>query len=153
MPESVEARHVLQVRAALNEVAAGSVISHASAAILHGLPLWSVPLDRVHLTRNRRSGARVSPLIHLHAAGLDVADVVELGGVLVTSAARTVVDLARSLPFDQAVVVADGTLFLRSVTPAQLRDEVDRARRRTGTPPPAASSPSPMGAARALASR
>ncbi|MGY1779001.1 type IV toxin-antitoxin system AbiEi family antitoxin domain-containing protein [Geodermatophilus sp. SYSU D01036] len=29
----------------------GSVISHASAAVLHGLPLWRVAPERVHVTR------------------------------------------------------------------------------------------------------
>jgi hypothetical protein len=32
-------------------LAAGAVCSHVSAAVLHGLPVWQVPLGRVHVTR------------------------------------------------------------------------------------------------------
>ena len=38
--------------------AAAAVVSHASAAVLHGFPLWNVPLQRVHATRARPSGGR-----------------------------------------------------------------------------------------------
>jgi hypothetical protein len=36
-----------------------AVISHGSAAILHGLPIWPTAIDRVHVTRNRNSGEKM----------------------------------------------------------------------------------------------
>jgi hypothetical protein len=103
-------RHVLAVRAAMAGLSANAVVSHVSAAALHGLPLWGASLQRVHVTRNRRSGGRCGRYVHVHAARLDTDDVVEVQGLRVTSVARTVVDLARSVAFEAAVVTADGAL-------------------------------------------
>lgn len=33
------------------------MLSHVTAAVLHGLALWNTPLDVVHLTRNHRYAA------------------------------------------------------------------------------------------------
>ncbi len=48
--------------------------------------------------------------IQLHAAPLGASDVVVIDGVSVTTLARTVADLARSLSFEQAVVTGDAAL-------------------------------------------
>ncbi|TQM02222.1 type IV toxin-antitoxin system AbiEi family antitoxin domain-containing protein [Pseudonocardia kunmingensis] len=121
VPDDVLARHVLQVEAALAQLAGDAVVSHVSAAVLHGLSIWRVPLGRVHVTRARRNGGRCGVLVHVHTAALDPAEVVTIGGLRVTSLARTVADLARSLPFEQAVVLADSAMFHRR------RDRVERA--------------------------
>lgn len=127
-----ESRHLLAVLAALPQLGPGAVVSHASAAVLHGLPLWATPLDRVHVTRNRRSGGRRSRYLHLHAAALDVDEVEVVGDVLVTSVARTIVDLARELPFEPALVPADAALHRELVTAIELQDAVERASNRRG---------------------
>ena len=126
--------HALAVRATVAKVAPDAVVSHASAAVLHGLTLWNCPLGRVHVTRARSSGGRCTRLLHVHAAALDPDDVVEVDGTPVTSVARTVVDLARSLPFEPALVTADAALFAGLVTPDELADAVRRAAGRTGNP-------------------
>ena len=59
-------RHLLAVRATAAGLGAGAVISHVSAAVLHGWPVWSVPLRRVHVTRDRASGGRRGVQVHLH---------------------------------------------------------------------------------------
>ncbi len=105
-------------------------MSHTSAAVLHGLPLWGVRLDRVDATRDRTSGARTSGVVHLHAATLEPDEVVLVDGVLATSVARTLADLGRALPFEAALVPADAALFRGLVTPAELLVAVDRAARR-----------------------
>lgn len=87
----------------------GSVISHRSAAALHGLPLLNEPPDRPDLTvQPGRTGDVQGAL--LHRAGLRSQDIVEIDGQPVTSLARTVVDLARTLPPAAAVVTADAAL-------------------------------------------
>ena len=55
-----------------------------------------------------------------------------IGGVEVTSAARTIVDLARAVPFEQAVVAADSALVRGAVTPAELDEALERAGHRHG---------------------
>ncbi|WP_433556182.1 type IV toxin-antitoxin system AbiEi family antitoxin domain-containing protein [Pseudonocardia xinjiangensis] len=37
------ARHLLAVHAAAAQLSAGAVVSHVSAAVVHGLPLWFLP--------------------------------------------------------------------------------------------------------------
>jgi hypothetical protein len=129
-----ESRHVLLVRATVPGLTAGSVVSHASAAALHGLPVWAVGLERVHVTRRGSGGGRVSRGLHLHVAPLDPFEVVEVDGILVTSVARTILDMARSVPFTQAVVVADGALFTGRVVHDDLRAAQERAARWRGGP-------------------
>jgi predicted transcriptional regulator of viral defense system len=129
--------HRLAVRAAARRLAAGSVISHVSAAVLHGLPLWfaggQFPAGgRVQVTRDRRSGARRSAYLDLHATALEPDEVTMVDGLLVTSVARTVVDLARVAAFDSAVVTADGALHRGLVTPDELAVALDRGSRRPG---------------------
>ncbi len=63
-----EDRHALLVDATLPRLAPGAVVSHVSAAVAYGLPVWNVPLVRVHVTRDGRSGGRISGKLHLHAA-------------------------------------------------------------------------------------
>jgi hypothetical protein len=50
-------RALLLLQAALAELGAGAVASHVSAAVMHGLPTWGLPLDRAHVTFDRPSGA------------------------------------------------------------------------------------------------
>ncbi|HWN32987.1 MAG TPA: hypothetical protein VNP03_09585 [Pseudonocardia sp.] len=131
-PDDRHASHRLAVRAAARELGADAVVSHASAAVLHGLPTWRTPLDRVHVTKNRSSGGRRSPRVHLHVAALPPGEIVELAGVRVTSLLRTLADVARSVPFEQGVVVLDAALAGGLVDPAELPDALHRMRRRRG---------------------
>src|SRR5687768_14934167 len=58
-PEDAALHHELLVRAAVAELDGAAVVSHVSAAVVHGLSVWGLPLERVQVTRNRsRSGAR-----------------------------------------------------------------------------------------------
>ena len=97
-------RHLMLVAATLPLVSADAVVSHRSAAALHGLPTFS-GLDQVALTRSSGSGKRRGYL-HLHVAPLPADEVEVRDGVRVTTLARTVVDLARHLPHAEAVAVA-----------------------------------------------
>jgi len=124
VPPDVAARHLLQVRAACDRLSGDAVVSHVSAAVVHGLALWAVALDHVHVTRDRRSsGARRGRRVQVHCAALDTDEVVVIGGLRVTSVERTLVDLARTVPFEQTVVAADSALH-RHLTS---RDPLDLA--------------------------
>src|SRR5688500_17019426 len=50
LPPDRAAVHRLLVRATLAGLRRPAVVSHQSAAVLLGLPLWDVRLDRVHIT-------------------------------------------------------------------------------------------------------
>ena len=70
----------------------------------------------------------------MHAARLDADEIIEVDGVAVTSVSRTLADLARTLPFEQALVVADAALHRRRASPAAFADAVTRASGREGSP-------------------
>jgi Transcriptional regulator, AbiEi antitoxin len=127
-----EARHALAVRAAVAQLPTESVVSHASAAVLHGLPVWRIPLDRVHVTRDRPSGGHRRNGLHVHHIPLQQDEVTMVDGFLVTTAGRTLADLARATPFEQAVAVADAALFGEIVTRRELDEAVQRGARRPG---------------------
>lgn len=108
---SVREAHVRLVRA-VAEQSANSVISHVSAAVLHGLPVRNAALNRVHVTRPDTGHGKTSAHQQLHLRPLDDGEVVVRDGVRVTSLERTIVDLARSEPFGWAVSAADAALRL-----------------------------------------
>ena len=110
------------------------MVSHASAAVLHGMQLWRVPLGRVQVTRAVASGGRVHRAVRVRTAPLADDEVVVLGGVVVTSAARTVVDLLRDVSFEQGVVVADAALRTGLVSRPALARALGRARGWPGVP-------------------
>jgi hypothetical protein len=127
--QEAELRHRQLVEATVPLVGAGAV-SHLSAAVLHGLPVWGDPLDRVHLTRTDGTGRRRGHL-HLHVAPLEVDDVVALERLAVTSLARTVVDLGRSVPLQQAVAAGDAALRA-GLEPVDLAVALQQAEGRPG---------------------
>jgi hypothetical protein len=123
-----EARHAVLVRATLPTLAPHTVVSHVSAAVLHGLAVWAIPLDHVHVTRPEPSGGRIGSVVHRHVAPLDPTEITSIDGILVTCLARTVVDIARTVPFEHAVVVADSALDTHAdLTPATLTAALRRA--------------------------
>ncbi len=103
-------RHRLLVEATVRQTSEAAVVSHGSAAALHDLPIWSDGLTRVHLTRDRPTGAKVRRYVHQHSGPLAPDEVTEIDGIRVTTLARTVVDLGRSLPFARSVAVTDAAL-------------------------------------------
>jgi hypothetical protein len=109
-----------------------AVISHGSAAVLYGMPTWPRAIDRVHVTRNRNSGGNRRTVVQVHAAPLAAADITTIDGVPVTSLARTVLDLCRTLPIEQAVAAGDRALALGLVR-AVVEDRLSQMIRWPGT--------------------
>lgn len=127
-------RHVQLVLATVPRLDGNPVVSHLSAAALHGLPLWGVPLRTVHVTRDARSGGRRTRHLHVHPAAIGPDEVVTISGLRVTSAARTVADVARTARFESAVVVADAALKAQLCSRDEVEAAVARAGRRCGGP-------------------
>lgn len=70
----------------------------------------------------------------MHTAPLDADEIVFVGGIAVTSPARTIADIARRAPFEQAVVIADTALHRHLTSPSELAAAVSRAVRWPGVP-------------------
>lgn len=129
------ARHRLLLEATVAASHPNAVVSHVSAAVLHGIDVWGVPLARVHLTIDGQSGGRIVRRRHVHATPLRADEVVTSPeGFVVTSVARTVADIARSATFEQAVVTGDAALHCGLVSLDELRAAADRASSRRGAP-------------------
>jgi hypothetical protein len=107
-----ENRHRLLIAATAPQLSSGAVISHASAAVLHGLPTWPEALNRVHVSRNRNYGGKMRTVVAVHCTPFLPTEVIEIDGIPTTTLARTVVDLARSRPFEEAVAAGDRALAL-----------------------------------------
>lgn len=122
-----EAIHLDLVRATHRLVSDEAVVSHMSAAVLHGLPTWNSALTKAHFTRDREGGGRTEGPKHIHVAPLRESDVVVLDGLRVTSVARTVCDLARSLTPFKAVPIGDAALA-RGVARAELAEALARCK-------------------------
>jgi predicted transcriptional regulator of viral defense system len=118
-----EGRHLVAAGAALAGSGPHLVASHTTAARIHGLDLLDRPDDTVMLTQARGKGTRHPPKgTRLTAAALPASHVTVRYGLRVTTVARTVVDLARVLPFRAGVVTADAALDMRKVTKDELRE-------------------------------
>jgi predicted transcriptional regulator of viral defense system len=125
-PTAGLSRHRALVLATAPALRDGSVVSHGSAALLHGLPLWRVDGARVHVTRRPPAAGSGSARVHLHVARLPDSDVTLVDGVPATTMARTVVDLARSASFESAVVAADAALATGSFSREDLTGCLER---------------------------
>lgn len=128
---SDEDRHAMAVRA----VAASCIhpiVSHQSAAVLHGFEQWAPDLSRVHLSTDRANGGRRNARIHLHTNRLPAGSVGTVNGLSATTGIRTAVDLARSLSFEAAVCVLDSALRVTGASRDDLLDVLSGCAGMTG---------------------
>ncbi len=123
-------RHVQLLEATLPLLGPGSVISHASAAVLHGLPVRHDLLDRIWVTRPAGGHGRRGPVVQLRRCTLEAADVTVVNGVAATTLARTASDLARQLPYEWGVIGCDAAIAAGCSREAL----IDAARRANGWP-------------------
>lgn len=126
-------RHRELIEASLVGLADEAVLSHTSAAVLHGLPTWRSELDRVHVIRSRDYGGRIGDLVHVHPAPLPAGQVVEIDGRRVTSLARTVVDVGCTLSLFRSVPLGDVALA-HGLEVEELCHVLGTCRRRHGIP-------------------
>ena len=103
-------KYLLLVRAVVETRRSRPVVSHWSAAALHGLPIVGDWPRAVHITQSPASGRRSSGNVVRHSIPLHDADVIEVDGLLVTTVSRTAVDLAASATTLAAVVAVDAVL-------------------------------------------
>jgi len=123
-------RHALDVAAVRDTRIGKGVASHHSAAQLLRLNLLYPPSPGT-VTLTVPPGTRVSDYartgVVCHMAGLPDEHVTKLYGVPATTAARTVVDIARTVTLMEGVVVADSALYERHTSKAELRRTISRS--------------------------
>jgi hypothetical protein len=122
-PELARAAH-LQLALATARLCPRAALSHASAAIRHGLPT-SCATERPCLTVPAGTALRELAGVHLHRATLPMSDVIEVDGTRATAVARTVLDVAREHGLDAGVAAADAGLHRGLTTADELRRAFD----------------------------
>ncbi|MFI9401565.1 type IV toxin-antitoxin system AbiEi family antitoxin domain-containing protein [Nocardia sp. NPDC052316] len=125
-------RHLMLVLAMCEAMSDDAVASHCSALVLHGLPTWSIPLERAHVTRDRIAGGRIRKQLVLHSAQIAPDEITLINGVRVTTVPRTIFDITRSVGFEYAVVCGDSALRQGLTTVGELGEHLRRAAHRRG---------------------
>jgi hypothetical protein len=116
MLELPDGRQLLELAAAVAAVGPAVVASHESAAYLHSIALLGRPDRTVSLTYPPMRRGLVRAGVKLHAATVPPDQITRVVGLRVTTPARTVVDLARTLEFRAGVVATDSALHKKLVT-------------------------------------
>lgn len=98
------------------------VFSHESAAVLWGLDLMAVP-TMLNVYSNAKSSSDRGR-IRRHRSALDSSEVTTIPGtpIPVTTVTRTLQDCARTMPFRNAVVLADSVMRQGLLTPEAVTD-------------------------------
>lgn len=105
------------VQAVQTALRVGGIVSHLSAALHHGWKVKTVP-EQTWITLPRTRGAlrKSTHGVHVHHSDLPADQMRDR----VTTPLRTVIDCARTLPFDEALAVADSALRSRKVSRSEL---------------------------------
>ncbi|TFD52249.1 hypothetical protein E3T55_06485 [Cryobacterium frigoriphilum] len=125
----VDGRYRLLVRATAAAAEHPLVLSHHSAASMHGLPIIGGWPPAVHTIATDATGGSTARLTTSHR-GVPEPDTVVIGGLTVTSLARTLVDVAASSTLLVGVTMIDHVL-------REENQRVALARKRGMTPAPA----------------
>jgi Transcriptional regulator, AbiEi antitoxin/Protein of unknown function (DUF559) len=126
------AKQLLTIAAAAALAGPDAVVSHQSAATLQRIDLIGPTMSLVTLTWPPVRGWRSPPGVRLHAGKLPAAHVTAEVGLLITTPARTVIDLARTLDFRGGVVAADSALHNKLTTVDELRSVLAACPLRSG---------------------
>ncbi|MDY7541646.1 MULTISPECIES: type IV toxin-antitoxin system AbiEi family antitoxin domain-containing protein [unclassified Cryobacterium] len=112
-------RYRLFVRASAACAIRPLVLSHISAAALHGLPYIGLWPREVHALDPEATGGSHARFLTAHrGASASAPDTVEVAGCTVTSLVRTLVDVAAGTNFLTAVVMIDHALRVEQVRAA-----------------------------------
>ena len=108
-----------------------AVVSHGSAAWLHGLPVPDEAILKAHFTRSRRSGGKRKKAVKLYGCRLRPDEMTVLQGMVATTLSRTVVDFARHHDGAWGLVVADAALRA-GLSMEELKEQIARGGHRPG---------------------
>lgn len=109
--EGVE-EHLQLLQATLPAVDPGNVISHTTAALIHGLPVPRGLMNRIWMTRRTPGHGDHAKKLVVRATPLFDDEVTVVDDRAVTSIERTATDLARTLPPKWGVAIMDAALRL-----------------------------------------
>lgn len=126
-------KHLLLAEACARSRHSSSVLSHSSAAVLHGAEPWGLDLSTVHMTRVDGRPSRRESGVAVHRNVLTEEEVRSVNGLRVTSPARSVLEVLSQANVEVALVVANALLRRGVLTQAELAAEASRVARWPGT--------------------
>lgn len=126
-------KYLLRVQARAAAARKHGIHSHVTSAVLHGAPLWSLPLSDVHVTHATGAAGRRETGVHHHRSAIRPEDVVVTRGLPHTSAARTILEIYAFCGFDAAVTVGNDLLHRRAVRATQVAAFAEEAKQWPGT--------------------
>jgi len=109
-------------------------LSHRSAAHLQGMLDAGRPIDNVEVTVARKKRRRLEGVRIHRVRDLRPDEVTLVDGIRVTTPARTLLDIAETEPWRVVEQAYANALRMRLVTPAQMRDMVERHPTHRGAP-------------------
>jgi predicted transcriptional regulator of viral defense system len=113
-------------------LAAGSVLSHVSAAAVHGLRVPAAAPVVVHITRPPPAKSRRGRSIWVHRGILEPDEVDVVDDLVVTSPVRTVIDCARTMAMSDGQALVRDAVDAGLVTGTALHDGLRRRPRAPG---------------------
>ncbi len=115
-------RYAALCRAAYRQARVPVTLSHVSAAVWWGAPLWDVAQGAVHLTRDDGRTGRKEAGIQQHRGLLLPEDIHELDGVRLVSPTRAALELTTLLDVEHSMVELDWMLHESLTTVERLRE-------------------------------
>lgn len=113
-------RHRVRSRAVMRSLGDAVVLSHVSAVVAHGIDVWGVPLDRVHVTRLDGAVGRIEgDVVHHQGRCLDT-DLQLVDGLPVTTPVRSVLEAGSRSSSEVALCLFDSGAHLGRFTIDQL---------------------------------
>jgi len=109
-PSRPEEQHVVLARAVARVTPGPIAFSHTTSLILQGVDVWGADLTRVHVTRLDEGAARRQRDVVHHVGTATDNDLTEVGGLMVTNAARAVLEAGSILDIERGLVVADSAI-------------------------------------------
>lgn len=103
-------RHRVRSAAVLHSLGDAVALSHVSASVAHGVDIWGIPLDRVHVTRLDGGAGRIEGDVVHHEGFCVDGDVVELDGHLVMKPERAAIEAVARVDSDVALAHFDNML-------------------------------------------
>ncbi|UMG91938.1 type IV toxin-antitoxin system AbiEi family antitoxin domain-containing protein [Nocardioides sp. TF02-7] len=103
-------QHKVRSRAVLRSLGDSVALSHVSGVICHGIDVWGIPLDRVHVTRLDGGAGRVEGDVVHHEGVVVDDDLLEVDGQLVLRPERCVLEAGSRATNEVALCLLDGGL-------------------------------------------
>lgn len=126
-------RHRVTARAVLKTAHPSAVLTHVSAVVEHGAPVWDVALTEIHLTRtDGRPGRREAGVVH-HRGGLDETDVQVANGIPVSRAGRSALELTTMAGVESSLVSINWLLGRSATTKPELEHLLEAFRHWPGS--------------------